>query len=61
MVRFKGDKQKATSVYQGMRPLTASDIAETVLWCLDRPSHVNIQDLIIMPTDQASPRDVHRR
>ena len=57
MVRFKGDKQKATSVYQGMRPLTASDIAETVLWCLDRPSHVNIQDLIIMPTDQASPRD----
>jgi 3-hydroxy acid dehydrogenase/malonic semialdehyde reductase len=60
-VRFKGDKEKAASVYQGMKALSARDVAETVLWCLDRPAHVNIQDVVIMPTDQASPRDAFRR
>jgi serine 3-dehydrogenase len=60
-VRFHGDEAKAAAVYQGMRPLTAQDVAETVLWCLDRPAHVNVQDLILMPTDQASARDVFRR
>ncbi|MGZ3728140.1 MAG: SDR family NAD(P)-dependent oxidoreductase [Bdellovibrionota bacterium] len=59
-VRFKGDTSKASTVYKGMRPLSAHDVAEAVFWCLERPAHVNIQDIVIMPTDQASPRDVHR-
>lgn len=60
VVRFKGDQQKADSVYKGMRPLTGEDIAEAILWSLERPAHVNIQSIVIMPTDQASPRDVFR-
>jgi 3-hydroxy acid dehydrogenase/malonic semialdehyde reductase len=47
------DKQKAKDVYRGMTPLTAQDIADTVWWCVERPAHVNIQELVIMPTDQA--------
>ena len=48
------DKAKAQAVYQGMRPLSAQDIAETILWCVQRPAHVNIQELVIFPTDQAA-------
>jgi 3-hydroxy acid dehydrogenase / malonic semialdehyde reductase len=59
-VRFNQDLQKAKSVYQGMTPLNAQDIAETVAWCLTRPRHVNIQELVIFPTDQASVTHVHR-
>jgi 3-hydroxy acid dehydrogenase / malonic semialdehyde reductase len=58
-VRF-GDKAKADSVYAGMKPLTANDIAETIAWVINRPQHVNIQELVIFPTDQAAIRDVHR-
>ncbi len=54
-------KEKADRVYQNMNPLTAQDIAETILWCLERPAHVNIQELVIYPTDQASVGQVHRR
>jgi len=50
--RFKGDRTKAASVYQGMRPLVAEDIAETILWVIQRPNHVNIDNIEIMPTDQ---------
>ena len=60
VVRFKGDEEKAKSVYKGMRPLTGEDIAECIAWSLERPAHVNIQEIVVMPTDQASPRDVHR-
>jgi 3-hydroxy acid dehydrogenase/malonic semialdehyde reductase len=60
VVRFKGDQAKADSVYKGMRALQAQDIAETILWSLERPAHVNIQQVVIMPTDQATPRDVSR-
>lgn len=59
-VRFE-DKEKAKSVYTGMKALTAEDIAETILWVLDRPGHVNIQELVIYPTDQAAVGQVHRR
>jgi 3-hydroxy acid dehydrogenase/malonic semialdehyde reductase len=58
-VRFR-DKEKAKQVYKGMQPLSGKDIAETILWATDRPPHVNIQELVIFPTDQASIRDVHR-
>jgi len=52
-VRFKGDKSKANAVYAGVTPLSAKDVAETIVWCLSRPQHVNIQELVIFPTDQA--------
>ena len=60
LVRFKGDKEKADSVYKGLTPLYAEDIAETILFMVSRPAHVNIDDILIMPTDQASARDYHR-
>lgn len=52
-VRFHGDKGKADAVYAGMTPLSADDIAETILWCLLRPAHVNINRVEIMPVMQA--------
>ena len=58
-VRFR-DEDKAKQVYKNMRPLSAQDIAETILWSLQRPRHVNIQEIVIFPTDQAAIRDVHR-
>jgi len=59
-VRLGGDKEKAKAVYQGMTPLSAHDIAEAVVWSLLRPHHVNIQEIVIYPTDQASTSLVHR-
>jgi NADP-dependent 3-hydroxy acid dehydrogenase YdfG len=53
-VRFKGDKQRAAQVYKGFEPLQAVDIAEAVWFMINRPAHVNIADLIIMPTAQAA-------
>ncbi|MGE0527317.1 MAG: SDR family NAD(P)-dependent oxidoreductase, partial [Bdellovibrionales bacterium] len=58
-VRF-GSKEKAEAVYRGMRPLYPQDIAETILWCLTRPPHVNVQELVLFPTDQAAVHLVHR-
>ncbi|MBN2668943.1 MAG: SDR family NAD(P)-dependent oxidoreductase [Bacteroidales bacterium] len=54
MVRFKGDQAKADAVYQGLTPLYANDIAEAVVFAITRPSHVNINDMVIMPTAQAA-------
>lgn len=51
-VRLK-DEAEAKAVYEGLTPLSAKDIAETIAWCLSRPSHVNIQELVIYPTAQA--------
>jgi 3-hydroxy acid dehydrogenase/malonic semialdehyde reductase len=61
VVRFHGDQQRADKVYQGMTPLKPEDIAEAVAWCCTRPAHVNIEDMIITPTDQASPTMVNRK
>lgn len=61
IVRFKGDEDRAKKVYAGTIPLTAEDIAETVLWVASRPPHVNIDELIIKPTDQAAVHKVFRR
>lgn len=60
-VRFKGDKERADNVYTGLTPLYALDIAESVLFMANRPKHVNIDEIVIMPTDQASARDFRRR
>lgn len=60
-VRFRGDETKAQSVYTGMTPLTPDDIADTVLFAVTRPAHVNISEIFVMPTDQSSVAHVHRR
>jgi 3-hydroxy acid dehydrogenase/malonic semialdehyde reductase len=61
LVRFNGDRNKAKQVYKGFTPLNAQDIAETILFIVTRPKHVNIDDVLIMPTDQAFSRDFNRR
>ncbi|HON18807.1 MAG TPA: SDR family oxidoreductase [Salinivirgaceae bacterium] len=53
-VRFKGDAEKAAAVYKGLQPLVAEDIAQTIVFILTRPSHVCINDIVVMPTAQAS-------
>ena len=59
-VRFNGDTTRAAKVYEGLQPLTAEDIAETILFCLTRPAHVNISEILLVPTAQATPTLVHR-
>ncbi|MDB6109678.1 MAG: Short-chain dehydrogenase/reductase [Pedosphaera sp.] len=61
VVRFKGDLTKASKPYEGTQPLTAEDIAETLVWVASRPPHVNIDEMLIKPTDQAAIHKVHRR
>lgn len=61
MVRFKGDAERAGKVYQGVHPLSAQDIAESMVWMASQPPHVCIDELIIKPTDQAAVHKVHRR
>ena len=60
-MRFKGDRKKAEDVYAGMNPLTAGDVAETIVWVASRPPHVNIDEILIKPTDQAEMGKVFRR
>jgi 3-hydroxy acid dehydrogenase/malonic semialdehyde reductase len=59
-VRFKGDKEKAKKIYEGFDPLVAQDIADTIWFVASRPPHVNINDLIIMPTAQASATNIFK-
>jgi len=59
VVRLK-DEDKAKKVYEGMTPLTPTDIAECILWSLKRPAHVNIQEMVVFPTEQASVHQIHR-
>ncbi|HEX8271307.1 MAG TPA: SDR family NAD(P)-dependent oxidoreductase [Longimicrobiaceae bacterium] len=61
VVRFHGDRERADRVYAGMTPLVADDIADAVLWCATRPPHVNIDEIILKPTDQASATLVSRK
>jgi 3-hydroxy acid dehydrogenase / malonic semialdehyde reductase len=61
LVRFQGDKSKAQDVYQGMTPLTAQDIARQMIFMLEQPRHVCIDEIVTMPTDQGSPNKVVRR
>lgn len=60
LVRFKGDAAKASNVYKGMKPLVAEDIADLILFALTRPAHVQIADLVVFPTAQASATTVKR-
>jgi 3-hydroxy acid dehydrogenase / malonic semialdehyde reductase len=59
-VRFHGDTQRAEKVYAGVTPLTADDVADVIFFCATRPPHVNINEVILMPVDQASATLVNR-
>jgi NADP-dependent 3-hydroxy acid dehydrogenase YdfG len=61
IVRFKGDEDRAKKVYHGLQPLTATDIAETIWWVASRPAHVNINDIVIMPSAQANSTTAQRK
>jgi 3-hydroxy acid dehydrogenase / malonic semialdehyde reductase len=54
LVRFKGDEERASTVYEGYQPLSAEDIAETIAFAVSRPPHVVLADIVILPTAQAS-------
>ncbi|KAB8321128.1 SDR family oxidoreductase [Tolypothrix campylonemoides VB511288] len=60
-VRFHGDSDRAKKVYQGVTPLTPDDVADVIFFCVTRPSHVNINEVVLMPVDQASTTLVNRR
>jgi NADP-dependent 3-hydroxy acid dehydrogenase YdfG len=61
LVRFGGDEEKAESVYAGVaEPLVAEDVADAVAWIATRPSHVNIDEMVIRPRAQAAQHKVHR-
>lgn len=60
VVRFHGDADKAKSVYKGFKPLAGDDIAEAVLFVVNAPDHVNILDMVVMPTAQRNPYVLHR-
>jgi len=61
VVRFRGDQERADQVYKGFKPLSPKDVAETILFIASRPAHVNIDDLLILPTSQGSARDIFRK
>ena len=60
-VRFHGDAERANKVYQGVKPLTADDVADVIFFCVTRSPHVNINEVVLMPVDQASATLVNRR
>ncbi|MFI5162755.1 MAG: SDR family oxidoreductase [Sphingobacteriales bacterium] len=61
LVRFKGDASRAKKVYDGFEPLVAMDVAETIWFAVSRPKHVNINELIVMPTAQATATNIFRK
>lgn len=60
VVRFHGDEDRAAQVYEGMTPLTATDVADAVTWCVTRPAHVNVDHMVLLPRDQSSATRIHR-
>ena len=61
VVRFGGDREAADRVYEGMTPLSAADVAECIRWALAQPAHVNIDEIVVRPRDQAAATEVHRQ
>lgn len=61
IVRFHGDAERAKTIYRGLTPLSGADVADAVLYVATRPAHMNIAELVLLPTDQASATVVHRR
>jgi NADP-dependent 3-hydroxy acid dehydrogenase YdfG len=60
LVRFRGDRDRAAKVYKGVKPLTAQDVAETIVWVASRPAHVNIARVSLTPVQQANSLLFHR-
>ncbi len=60
-VRYRGDKERGSKTYAGMTPLRPQDVAEIVVFCAMRPAHVNIGEVLVTPTDQATVSMVHRK
>jgi NADP-dependent 3-hydroxy acid dehydrogenase YdfG len=60
LVRFGGDEEAASRVYEGMDPLRAEDVAECIRWVAAQPPHVNIDEIVVRPRDQAAATEVHR-
>lgn len=61
LVRFGGDAERAAATYRGMTPLTGDDVADCIVWAATRPPHVNIDEIVVRPLDQAAVTHVHRR
>src|SRR5438105_8753874 len=61
LVRFKGDRERASNVYTGMEPLTGADVADCIVWVVTRPPHVNVDEMVVRPIAQATVRDVARK
>ncbi len=61
MVRFRGDSDRAQAVYQGYRPLSGDDVADAVFWIASRPAHVQVAEVIIFPSAQASAAVTHKQ
>lgn len=61
LVRFKGDEERASGVYEGYRALQPEDLAELILFIATRPKHVNLADVLVLPTDQASSTIVNKK
>jgi len=61
MVRFKGDTEKAKNVYKGFKPLLPEDISHIIGFIVDLPKHVNINDILILPTHQASAGIINKK
>lgn len=59
-VRFKGDRDRASKVYQGFQALKAEDVADAIGYCVEAPAHVTISDLTIYPSAQSEPRTIHK-
>lgn len=60
VTRFRGDSEKADKVYEGIRPLIGEDVAETIFWTTSLPQHIQIAEMLVLPTNQASGTIVHR-
>lgn len=61
LVRFKGDQERANTVYAGYEPLKPDDVADAIAYCINAPKHVTISDMTIYPSAQSEPRTIHRK
>jgi NADP-dependent 3-hydroxy acid dehydrogenase YdfG len=61
VVRFGGDEERARKVYEGLTPLSPEDVADCITWAVTRPSHVNVDEIVVRPRDQATATEFHRR
>ncbi|WP_407406127.1 SDR family NAD(P)-dependent oxidoreductase [Chryseobacterium sp.] len=61
LIRFKGDQERAATVYAGYEPLKANDVADAITYCISAPKHVTISDMTIYPSAQSEPRTIHKK